>query len=485
MSVRLAGITKRYPGVVANRNASLTAAAGEVHAVVGENGAGKSTLMKILYGIVAPDEGEVEVLGRRLHRHSPADAIRAGIGMVFQHFMLVPPLTVAENIVLGMEPVKAGVMFDRDAAEARIRELSKQYGLEIDPAMKVEDCSVGLQQRVEILKVLLRGAQVVILDEPTAVLTPQEVDELIVVIRNLAKQGKTVLLITHKLREVMAASDRVTIMRHGETVETLETAKTSAGEIAQKMIGRELDAPPRTPAALGAVVLGVRDLRATSDRGTPALHGVTLEVRAGEIVGIAGIEGNGQSELVECIAGLRCADAGVVDVERTAMAHIPEDRHKRAVVLDFSVEENAILGVQRRFASALSMDFGRIRAHAAAIVESCDVRPRDPAAPMRGLSGGNQQKVVIGRELSRKPKLLIACHPTRGLDIGASEFVMRSLLAERARGAGVLFVSAELPELMAVSDRVVVMFGGRMVGEVDPTKVDERRLGLMMAGQSV
>lgn len=481
MSVRLAGITKRYPGVTANRNASLTAAAGEVHAVVGENGAGKSTLMKILYGVVTPDEGEIEVLGRRLHRHSPADAIRAGIGMVFQHFMLVPPLTVAENIVLGMEPVK-GVMFDRVAAEARIRELSRQYGLEIDPTMRVEDCSVGLQQRVEILKVLLRGAQIVILDEPTAVLTPQEVDELIVVIRNLAKQGKTVLLITHKLREVMAASDKVTIMRHGETVETLETSKTSAGEIAQKMIGRELDAPPRTPAAIGPAVLDVVDLRATSDRGTPALQGVSLQVHAGEIVGIAGIEGNGQTELIECIAGLREADSGLINVERSATAHIPEDRHKRAVVLDFSVEENAILGLQRDFGTVLAMDSRKIREHASAIVESCDVRPRDPAAPMRGLSGGNQQKVVIGRELSRKPKLLIACHPTRGLDIGAGEFVMRSLLAERARGAGVLFVSAELPELMSVCDRVLVMFGGRIVGDVDPTKVDERRLGLMMAG---
>ncbi len=482
VAVRMSAITKRYPGVVANHNASISVNAGEVHAIVGENGAGKSTLMKILYGIVAPEEGTIEVRGAPLHRHSPADAIAAGIGMVFQHFMLVPPLTVAENIVLGTEPVKFGVLFDRDAAEAKIRDLSKQYGLEIDPAMRVEDCSVGLQQRVEILKVLLRGADVIILDEPTAVLTPQEVDELIVVIRRLASQGKTILLITHKLREVMAASDRVTIMRHGETVETLETKSTSPGEIAQKMIGRELDAPPRpgrsTP---GELVLDVRGLTAQSDRGTGALHGVDLQVRAGEIVGVAGIEGNGQTELVECIAGLR-PSTGTIVVDRAALAHIPEDRHKRAVVLDFTLEENAVLGLQRNFSSPLWMNFRAMREHIDSIITSCDVRPPDASLAMKGLSGGNQQKVVIGRELSRKPKLLIACHPTRGLDVGAGEFVMRSLLSERARGAGVLFVSAELPELMAVSDRVVVMFGGRIVGEVDPTKVDERQLGLMMAG---
>lgn len=497
VTVRMTGITKTYPRVVANRNASIEVRAGEVHAVVGENGAGKSTLMKILYGVVKPDRGETTIRGRRIAHSSPAESIRAGIGMVFQHFMLVPPLTVAENIVLGAEPV-CGPFFDREKAEREILEVSKKFGLPIDPRMKVEECSVGLQQRVEILKVLLRGAEVIILDEPTAVLTPQEVDELIVVIRRLAGQGKSVILITHKLREVMAASDRVTIMRHGETVETLETAKTTAGEIAHKMIGRELDQPERPrSAASGKAVLEVRDLRARSDRGMPALQGVNVTVRRGEIVGVAGIEGNGQTELVECITGLRPVETGTVHLDgrevtgwpprklyEAGLAHIPEDRHKRAVVLDFSLQENAILGMQHRFAGAVGLRFGEMRRHIDGILKRCDVRPPIAATPIRQLSGGNQQKVVIGRELERRGSLFIACHPTRGLDIGAGEFVMRSLLAERERGAGVLFVSAELPELMAVSDRVVVIHGGRIVGEVSPKSVDERKLGLMMAGHA-
>jgi len=483
VAVRMQGITKRYPRVIANQRASLQVAEGEVHAIVGENGAGKSTLMKILYGLVAPDEGEIEVLGRRLHHHSPNDAIRAGIGMVFQHFMLVPPLTVAENIVLGTEP-STGPFFRRSTAVRSVREISEEFGLPIDPEARVEDCSVGLQQRVEILKVLLRGARVIVLDEPTAVLTPQEVDELISVLRRLASQGKTILLITHKLREVMAAPDRVTIMRQGETVETLETAKTTPAEIAHKMIGRELDTPPRPAThAPGETILEVRGLEALSDRGTPALRGVDLTVRKGEIVGVAGIEGNGQSELVECIARLRPTVAGTIR-RRAELAHIPEDRHKRAVVLDFSLEENAILGLQNRFSGLLSMRFGSMRKHIEEIFLTCDVRPPDRTLSMRQLSGGNQQKIVVGRELSRRAGLLLACHPTRGLDVGASEFVLRSLLAERSRGAGVLFVSAELPELMSISDRVAVMFGGRIVGEVDPTQVDERRLGLMMAGHA-
>ncbi len=498
VTVRMTGITKTYPRVVANRNASIEARAGEVHAIVGENGAGKSTLMKILYGVVKPDAGETTVRGRRLSHGTPNEAIRAGIGMVFQHFMLVPPLTVAENIVLGAEPVR-GPFVDRGRAEREIREVSEKFGLPIDPRNRVEDCSVGLQQRVEILKVLHRGAEVIILDEPTAVLTPQEVDELIQVIRRLAGQGKTVILITHKLREVMAASDRVTIMRAGETVETLETKKTSAGEIAHKMIGRELDQPPKPDGRPpGDAVLEVRGLEADSDRGTPALRGVELRVRSGEIVGLAGVEGNGQTELIECLAGLRTPSSGTVilggkDITshtprsrfEAGLAHIAEDRHRRAVVLDFSLEENAILGLQHEFSRPFSLKFGAMRRHIEEIIRRCDVRPPDAGLPMRALSGGNQQKVVVGRELARRPRILLACHPTRGLDIGAIEFVQRSLLAERARGAGVLFVSAELSELMAISDQILVIAGGRIVGEVNPTEVDERRLGLMMTGHSV
>lgn len=496
VSVQMSGITKRYPRVVANRNASLTVYEGEVHAVVGENGAGKSTLMKILYGLVTPDEGRIVVRGRELHRHSPSDAIAAGIGMVFQHFMLVPPLTVAENIVLGTEPTR-GLTFDRAAASAQVREVSQKYGLHIDPDARVEDCSVGLQQRVEILKVLLRGAQVIILDEPTAVLTPQEVDELSAVIRRLAAQGKTILIITHKLREVMAVSDRVTIMRQGETVETLDTKSTTPAEIAHKMVGRELDQPRRLSGRVGAPVLRVAGLRAMSDRGVEGLKGLDLDVREGEIVGIAGIEGNGQTELMECIAGLRTPTEGKIffaNQDITALtpkqrieagiAHIPEDRHKRAVVLDFSVEENSILGCQWDFSSPLSLRFWKMREHVEHIIKTCDVRPPERAVPMRALSGGNQQKVVIGRELMRRPKLLLAAHPTRGLDIGAIEFVQRKLLEAKAQGTAIVIVSGELPELMALSDRVIVMFAGRIVGQVDPARVDERQLGLMMAGHA-
>jgi simple sugar transport system ATP-binding protein len=500
LAVRMASITKKYPSVVANDGASLEVRAGEVHALVGENGAGKSTLMKILYGMTPPDEGRIEVLGKPLSRHNPAGAIAAGLGMVFQHFMLVPPLSVAENVVLGVEP-RRGLAFDRARAIAEVDELSRRFGLPIDPQRPIESCSVGLQQRVEILKVLHRGAEVIVLDEPTAVLTPQEVDELIAVVRRLAANGKTIILITHKLREVMAAADRITVMRHGKTIETLETARTNPGEIAEKMIGRALETVARPPGSVAGrtaePVLEIRGLSARSVRETPALCGVDLAIASGEILGVAGIEGNGQSELVECIAGLRKADAGTLrllghdlaplSVRARAdlgISHVPEDRHRRGIVLDMSVEENAVLGLQHQpgLGGRFTLSVAAMRERATKLIRGSDVRPTNPAIPIRALSGGNQQKVVFGRELSRDPKLLLACHPTRGLDVSASEFVARAMLAERARGAAVLFVSAELPELMAISDRVVVMFGGAIVGEVDPALVDERRLGLLMAG---
>ncbi|MBI4614984.1 MAG: ABC transporter ATP-binding protein [Planctomycetes bacterium] len=494
IAVRMDGITKLYPRVVANKNASLSVLRGEVHAVVGENGAGKSTLMKILYGLASPDEGTIEVQGHALHHHAPADAIRAGLGMVFQHFVLVGPLTVAENVVLGAEP-RRGPLFDRARAQREVREISERFGLPIDPRAKVEDLPVGMQQRVEILKVLFRRAEVLILDEPTAVLTPQETDELVLVMRGLAGQGKSILFISHKLREVMVASDRVTVMRQGRTVRTLETSGTSPGEIAHLMMDRDL-APPVRPAARepGEAVLEIGNLSALSDRGTAALSGIDLVVRAGEIVGVAGVEGNGQTELVECVAGLRAVSEGTVRIGSrenrqdpaacyaAGLAHIPEDRHERGVILDFSVEDNSILGLQGRFSGRLGLRHREIHRHAEGIIESCDVRPRDPAIRLSQLSGGNQQKVVVGRELARRPRLLVAAHPTRGLDVGASEFVLRRVLVERDRGAGVLFVSAELPELLAISDRIVVLARGRIAGEVDPAEVDEARLGLLMAG---
>ncbi|MCC7384797.1 MAG: ABC transporter ATP-binding protein [Deltaproteobacteria bacterium] len=499
IAVRMASITKRYPTVIANHRASIEVRRGEVHAIVGENGAGKSTLMKVLYGLVPPDEGEIEVLGRRLVRHSPRDAIEAGLGMVFQHFMLVPNLSVAENVVLGVEPRRGGVWFDRRCAVDEVRRVSSELALPIDPDALIESCSVGLQQRVEILKVLLRGAEVIILDEPTAVLTPQEVDELIGVMRRLVGQGKTIILITHKLREVMAAADRVTIMRRGESIETLDIKATSAGEIAEKMIGRALEvrARPAPSEVEKRPVLEIDHLTVAPRRGGVA--DLSLRVSAGEIVGVAGIEGNGQSELVECIAGLIPTRSGTIRFEGReiqslsvrdrgdlGIAHVPEDRLRRGVVLDFTLEENAALGLvhRRELSSRWSLRFATLRAHVERVLRDNDVRPPDPTVLIRQLSGGNQQKLVVGRELSRRPRLLLACHPSRGLDIGASEFVHRSLLAERQRGAAVLLVSAELSELLAVCDRIVVMSEGRLVGEVDPRQVDERRLGLMMAGHA-
>ncbi|MBI4822208.1 MAG: ABC transporter ATP-binding protein [Deltaproteobacteria bacterium] len=498
LAVKMANVTVRYGALLANKGASLQVRRGEVHAVVGENGAGKSTLMKVLFGLVTPESAELEVLGRKLSRHRPADAIRVGVGMVFQHFVLVPTLSVAENVTLGAEP-KRGLFFDRGVAEARVAALSTQFGLPIDPSALVESCSVGIQQRVEILKVLYRGAEVIILDEPTAVLTPQEVDELIVVLRRLAESGKTVILITHKMREVMAAADRVTVMRRGETIETLDIAHTTPEAIAEKTIGRALAPPSRPPrVAQGSAILEVRGLCCLSSSAIPLLDKVDLVVSSHEIVGVAGIEGNGQNELVECITGLRRADSGSILLEgesaetasvrernELGVAHVPSDRHARAVILEFTLTENSVLGRQHEpeFSSKVVLKKAAQRRHAERIVESTDLRPKDPDALMKQLSGGNQQKLVVGRELSRRAKLFVACHPTRGLDVGAAELVLGQLVSERARGAGVLFVSAELSELLAISDRIVVMFGGRIVGELDPTQVDERRIGLLMAGQ--
>jgi simple sugar transport system ATP-binding protein len=495
-SVEMRGIWKRYPRVIANKNATLEVRAGEVHAVVGENGAGKSTLMKVLYGIVNADEGAIRVRGRLLEKHSPSDAIGAGVGMVFQHFMLAPTLSVAENIVLGREPRKA-VLFDRAKANDDVRAVSKRFGLWIDPEMKLEGCSVGLAQRVEILKVLYRGAEVIVLDEPTAVLTPQEVDELIEVMRRLTAEKKTIILITHKLREVMAVADRITVMRQGETIETLEAKSTNADAIAELMVGRKVSAIGRAEGRSGERkrVLDVRGLSARSDRGLVAFQGIDLSVEAGEILGIAGIEGNGQTELIECIAGLRVPDSGSVLIDGAdvthatpkaryarGLAHVPEDRHKRAVVLEFSVEENAILGSQGDFFRPLVRMGEKIRAHAEAIISTGDVRPPDRLEKMRALSGGNQQKVVIGRELLRKPRLFLAAHPTRGLDVGAIEHVQSMLRTARANGAAIVLVSGELSELLAMSDRMIVMFEGRIVGEVDPASTSERELGALMAG---
>ncbi|HUO51641.1 MAG TPA: ABC transporter ATP-binding protein [Gemmatimonadaceae bacterium] len=495
-AVSLEGIEKRFGAVRANRGASLVVAPGEIHALVGENGAGKSTLMRILAGLIAPDAGRAEVDGRDVTGWRTADAIAAGVGMVHQHFMLVPTLTVAENVVLGREPHR-GPALDLRRARAEVAEVAARYGLRVEPSRMVGELSVGEAQRVEILKALFRGARLLILDEPTAVLSPPEVQELWRVLRALRAGGGTIVLITHKLDEVMQVSDRITVMRRGETVARMTTRDTTPAEIARAMVGREValgGAPPSAGTA-GAPALTVRDLVVAGARRPREVDGVSFTVAAGEILGIAGVEGNGQSALLDALAGLRPAASGTVmlgdrDVtalgvrERSALglAHIPEDRHRRGLVLDYSVADNLILGRQRAYARWGRMDRARIAEHARAAVERFDIRPADPALPARALSGGNQQKVVIAREMGGDFTVLLAAQPTRGVDVGAIEFIHAQLRAARAAGKAVLLVSAELQEVLALADRVAVMYGGRFVGLVPRAQASESSLGPLMTG---
>jgi simple sugar transport system ATP-binding protein len=489
---------KRFGEVVANRDVSLSVARGQIHALVGENGAGKSTLMRALYGMDPPDSGEVRLGGRAVARPSVAASLAHHVGMVHQHFMLVPTLTVVENVVLGAE----GRRLDLAGAARRLAELSARFGLALDPGRRVAELSVGEAQRVEIVKVLWRGAETLILDEPTAVLTPGEVDHLFQVLRGLVAGGKTVLVVTHKLDEVMALSSQVTVLRRGEVVAQMATRETSAAELAQAMVGRAVVATadrPRAPVAAGAPVrLAVEDLAVARPDGSLAVDGVSLQVRAGEILGIAGVEGNGQTELTLALAGVlplgrgRAAIDGV-DLsrasvrarQRAGLAHIPEDRHARGLVLDFTVEDNVMVGRDQVYARPLSLDRQRLRADTRAILERLDVRPPDPSAPARALSGGNQQKVVVGRELSRRPRVLVCAQPTRGVDVGAIERIHEELLGVRAAGCAVLLLSAELDELTGLADRIAVLYRGRVVGTVDnpPERRAERQaLGELMLG---
>ena len=497
-AIVLEGVTRRFGALTAVDAVSLVIPRGEVFAIVGENGAGKSTLMNVVYGIHRADAGTIRVRGEAVSFRSPADAIEAGIGMVHQHFTLVRTLTVAENVSLGDEPVRGAWTFDRRASEEKVKALAKDLGFTIDPRALVGDLPVGGQQRVEILKSLSRGAETLLLDEPTAVLTPQESDELFAVLRRLAAQGKSVVFVSHKLQEVMAVSSRVAVMRAGRLTAQLDTATTTAKDIAREMVGRDPEPlPPKAAALPGAPVLVLEGVSARDDRGLPALRDVSLEVRAGEIVGVAGVEGNGQAELVEVIAALRPADAGAIrvlgrDARRATpaqlldggLAHIPGDRLHRAVIAEMSVGENVLLGRhrERRFSGALGLDRAAMAAEAARVAEALDVRPRDPSVPLGSLSGGNQQKAVVGRELGRAPKLLLADHPTRGVDVGAIERIHAAILAERARGVGVLLVTADLGELLALADRVVVLYGGRIAHRVDASATDERALGPHMTG---
>ncbi len=500
--LELKNITKRFGNVLANDKINIKVEPGTIHAIVGENGAGKSTAMRIAYGFYTADEGEILIDGAVRQISTPHDAIALGIGMVHQHFMLVEPMTVAENIVLGAEPGSAAAL-DLRGAEKRIRALSEEFGLAINPNATIESLSVGQEQRVELLKALYRDARLLILDEPTAVLTPQEVEEFFVILRRMREQGKTVVIITHKLSEVLAISDDVTVMRDGKVVGHVKTQETSATELARLMVGRDVLLRVEKPDAKPSeTVLSVRELSLTkAGDSTRRLDGVSFEVRAGEIVGIAGVEGNGQTELIEALAGLVHHEhlRGSItfkgqDVTRLSarkhkdlgIAHIPEDRLRRGLLLDFDLAENSILGVHYRkpavSGAGILLDDGAIRRRAEQIIKDFDVRPANAALPARALSGGNQQKLIIGREFDLQPKLLLVAQPTRGVDIGAIEFIHRKIVAMRDEGCAVLLVSAELEEVTALADRLLVMREGKIVGEVGPKTATTEEIGLLMTG---
>ncbi|KAB0682717.1 ABC transporter ATP-binding protein [Aureimonas leprariae] len=500
-AIELIGIDKSFGAVHANRDINLAVEKGTIHGIVGENGAGKSTLMSIIYGFYQADRGEIRVDGKSVAIADTDAAIAAGIGMVHQHFMLVENFTVVENVMLGAEQsplLRTGI----GKVRAELKRLEREHGLDVDPDAVVGELAVGLQQRVEILKALYRGAEILILDEPTGVLTPAEADQLFAVLRELRDQGKTVILITHKLREIKAITDTVSVMRRGEIVATRPTADVSVGELAELMVGRRvLLTVEKRPAAPGAVKLGVRGLSVRDARGVRMVDDVSFEVRAGEIVGIAGVAGNGQSELLEALGGIRRAEAGTIELDgraldpvasrdpaelrRRGLAHVPEDRHHMGLVLPFEACENAVLGYQRdpRFSKAGFLDLAAMRQEAQERMEAFDVRPPNNRLKTANFSGGNQQKLVLAREMERGPSVLLVGQPTRGVDVGAIEFIHRRIVAMRDEGRAVLLVSVELDEIRALSDRILVMFAGRIVGERGPG-TDEGELGLLMAGVS-
>ena len=500
-AIELRGISKAFGPVQANRDIDLSVARGTIHGIVGENGAGKSTLMSILYGFYRADRGEILISGARAEIADSRAAIRAGIGMVFQHFKLVPNFTVLENVILGAEE-GARLAPSLARARAELGRLARDYELEVDPDAVVETLSVGHQQRVEILKALYRQADILILDEPTGVLTPAEADHLFRILKGLARQGKTVILITHKLREIMEVTERVSVMRRGEMVATLTTAETSPEKIAELMVGRKvLLRVEKAPARPGAVALAAEGLQVVDPGGVERLRGVSFALRAGEILGIAGVAGNGQSELLEVLAGIRPAEGqlsiagapvalggpGADGQARRAagLAHVPEDRQNLGLIMDFAAWENVALGYHHAAeyqANALFMANGALRADTADKMARFDVRPPNPDLPARAFSGGNQQKIVVAREIDRAPKVLIVGQPTRGVDIGAIEFIHQRIVALRDAGSAILLVSVELDEILSLADRILVMFDGRIMGERAAGATDERDLGLMMAG---
>jgi ABC-type uncharacterized transport system ATPase subunit len=495
--LELRGVTKQFPGVLANDHIDFDLRRGEVHALLGENGAGKSTLMNILYGLYHPDEGEIRIKGEPARINSPKDAIARGIGMVHQHFMLIPVMTVAENIVLASEPTHAGVMLDYSAANRRVEDLARTFNFAIDPRARVENIGVGQQQRVEILKALYRNADILILDEPTAVLTPQEAGELFEILETLKREGVSIIFISHKLNEVLEVADRITVLRRGKKVDTVPREGATEEGLARMMVGREvLLRVEKAPATPGEPFLEVEDVHVLDDRGLEAVKGVTFDVRAGEIVGLAGVDGNGQSEVVEAVSGLRRPSSGRIrlgghDVTGASahtildlgLGHIPEDRQRRGLVLNFSLAENLAL---HDFDKEPNSRFGwlfprRIVERARGLLKQFDVRGGGPQTLASALSGGNQQKVVLAREIARDPRVLIAAQPTRGLDVGAIEFVHQRLIEARDSGEAVLLVSLELEEILSLSDRILVIYEGRIVAEYPPD-VTEEELGIAMTG---
>jgi ABC-type uncharacterized transport system ATPase subunit len=495
------GITKRFPGVLANDNVSLRLHQGEVLALLGENGAGKSTLMNILYGLYHQDEGEMLVRGTPIKVNSPHDSIELGIGMVHQHFQLVPVMTVVENVILGNETTRGAVFLDRHQAAEQIRSISEQYSLQVDPYALISDLPVGAQQRVEIIKALYRNADILILDEPTAVLTPQEADDLVRIMRTLVAQGKSIIFITHKLREVFEIADRIIVLRSGKIVgETTPEAATES-KLASMMVGREVILHvDKASAKPGSVVLDVQGLHVRDDRLLPAVSGVDLEVRAGEILGIAGVQGNGQTELVAALTGLRAVESGTVlingqattsatprQISELGVAHIPEDRQHDGLVVNYPLTDNAVLEMyyQDPFAHGVMTDAGAVESHARRLVKEFDVRTPGVHVPASSLSGGNQQKLIVAREFTRELKLLIAAQPTRGIDVGSIEFIHQQIIKKRDEGIAVLVVSAELDEILALSDRIAVMYHGKIVATVANGQLTREELGLLMAGASL
>jgi simple sugar transport system ATP-binding protein len=496
--IEMLNITKDFPGIRANDNVTLQVEQGSIHALLGENGAGKSTLMSILFGLYTPDEGSIRIRGKDVKISDPNIANELGIGMVHQHFKLVHNFTVSENIILGMEP-RQGLTIDIKAADAKVKELSALYGLDVDPHAKIEDISVGMQQRVEILKMLYRDAELLIFDEPTAVLTPQEIRELMAIMKRLVAEGKTILLITHKLKEIKEAADVCTVLRRGRLVGTVPVAETSEAQLAEMMVGREVEfSVDKDKARPGEVVLDIKDLCVRNAKGLMGVKNLSLQVKRGEILGLCGIDGNGQTELVQALTGLARIESGQVtlngvDITRMpvrqrldrGLGHIPEDRHRHGLVLDFKLDENMVLhryGTQP-FSNHGILNFMEIRKYADHLIEEFDVRSGEGGGtPTRSMSGGNQQKAILAREIDRSPEAFVVAQPTRGLDVGAIEYIHKRIVAERDKGKAILLASLELDEILDVSDRIAVIHGGEIVGIVDADKTDENELGLMMSG---